>query len=145
MVMMTVYFLFYMVLVFFAKPENEQSYGMHEPIGPGNVKVDQYATSGVIYTKQKYLDPNNYDEGYFDFRCTELGGIKGTPNFTTNPELIGKQWYKICGLPYPNHAEYIVVVWSFCLLGLYAFYNAHARSAGMPVKKKAGKQRGKSD
>nr|CAB3261072.1 uncharacterized protein LOC100176636 [Phallusia mammillata] len=143
--LIAIHYLFYMVLVVFAKPENEKSYGMHEPIGPASVKVDQYATSGVVYTKQKYLDPTNYDEGYFDFRCTELGEVKGTPNITAMPELVGEQWYAVCGIPFSNHAEYIVVVWSFCLLGLYAFYNAHARSARPPTKRKVGKLRGKSD
>ncbi|XP_002129943.2 uncharacterized protein LOC100176636 [Ciona intestinalis] len=126
---LTIYYIFYMFLVMFAKPENERSYGMHEPIGPAEVKVEQYATSGVVYTKQKYLDPLNYDEGYFDFRCAEFNGVKGPPNVTKHPELIGKQWYTVCGIPYENHAEYVVVVWSFCVLGLYAFYNAFARSA----------------
>ena len=121
-----------MVLVVLAKPENVRCYGLHEPIGPADVKVEQYAVSGVIYTKQKYIDPLNFDEKYFDFRCTELGGMKGPPNVTAHPELIGEQWYAVCGTPFQNHAEYIVVVWTFCVIGFLAFYNAFARSAGDP-------------
>ena len=113
-----------------ARPENERSFGLHEPIGPANIKVQQYAVSGVEYTKQKYIDPLKYDEGYFDFRCTEIGGIKGPPNVTERPEVIGTQWYAICGKPFENHAEYVVVIWSFCAIAMFAFYNAFARSAG---------------
>jgi len=126
----TAKYLFYAVLVVFARPENQRSYGLHEPIGPASVRVNQYAASGVIYTKQKYIDPSNYDEGYFDFRCTELGGVRATPNVTAMPELVGEQWYAICGTPFENHAEYVVTIWSFCALGFFAFYNALARSAG---------------
>lgn len=118
-----------MVLVVFAKPEHERSYGMHEPLGSSKVKVDQYAMSGVVYTKQKYLDPHDYDEQYFNFRCTEINGVTGPPNITAHPELVGTDWYAICGTPFDNRAEYIVVIWSFCIIAMFAFYNALARSS----------------
>lgn len=134
-VVVTIYYIYYAFLVYYARPENERSYGMHEPLGPASETVPQQAISGVTYTKQKYLDPANYDEGYFDFRCFEHQGVRGAPNLTQHPELVGEQWYTICGVPYESHAEYCTVVWSFCLIGFYAFYNAFSRSAAAPSKK----------
>ena len=140
---LTIYYVFYIILVLVAKPENERAYGLHEPIGPESVNVDQYAISGVVYTKQKYLDPLNYDEGYFDFRCTEINGVKGPPNVTAHPELIGLQWYTICGTPFENRAEYIVVVWSFCAIAIFSFYNAFARSSDAKKAVQHSKNAGK--
>ena len=128
-VVLTIYYIFYIILVVVAKPENERSYGLHEPVGPADVKVNQYAISGVVYTKQKYIDPLYFDEKYFDFRCTKIGGITGPPNLTAHPELIGEDWYAVCGTPYENHAEYVAVVWAFCAIAIFAFYNAFARSS----------------
>lgn len=119
------HYIVFMVLVVVAKPSDVISNGLHEPIGPKHETVDQYAASGVLYTKQRYFDPSSYDEGYIDFHCVP----GGAPNISSNPELIGQNWYTVCGTPFENHYEYIVIIWSFCLLGMYAFYVALARSS----------------
>ena len=52
-------------------------------------------------------------------------------------------WYMVCGTPFPNHAEYIVVVTAFALFGLFIYYQMLAKSGKeikvktVPVKKKA--------
>lgn len=119
------HYITFMVMVVVAKPQNVVSVGLHEPLGPKSEMMEQYAASGVVYTKQRYFDPSSYDEGYIDFHCDPAG----TPNVTANPSLIGKNWYTVCGNSFENHYEYIVIIWSFCLLGIYAFYVALGRSS----------------
>lgn len=138
------HYLFYIVLVVVAKPQDVKSYGMHEKLGPKSETMEMPVISGAVYTKQRYFDPTSYDEGYIDFHCVP----EGAPNITANPELVGKSWYTVCGNKFESHAEYIVVVWAFCLLGLFAFYNALGRSATQDIvdeniyKEKSSKSHG---
>lgn len=38
------------------------------------------------------------------------------------------EFYTACGTPFPNHAEYIVVIAGVCWLALLVFINLHFRS-----------------
>lgn len=119
------HYTFYIFLVFFAKPENVISTGLHEPLGPKTELMDQYSITGAVYQKQRYFDPMSYNEGYIDFHCVS----GGAPNMSAHPDRIGESWYTVCGTKFENHAEYIVIVWAFCLLGIFVYYNVLARSS----------------
>lgn len=117
------HFVIYPLIVIYGKPENEVSSGIHEPLGPSSEKVDYYGASGQVYTKQQYFDPENYTEGYIDFHCAG-----DNPNIIKNPDLIGKDIYTVCGTPFDNRWEYIVMICAFSALGLFVYYNALSRS-----------------
>jgi len=59
-----------------------------------------------VLSKGKYLCLSDYDETYFDFHCTKEKLVDG------------ERWYTICGTPYENHMEYIVIICTVCFLGL---------------------------
>ncbi|XP_077971991.1 uncharacterized protein LOC120339138 [Styela clava] len=119
------HYIFYIILVVIAKPQYVKSHGMHETLGPRSETMKMPVVSGAVYIKQRYFDPASYDEGYIDFHCLP----EGAPNLTANPHDVGKSWYTVCGNKFENHVEYIVMIWSFCFLGIFAFYNALGRSA----------------
>ncbi|XP_069123101.1 uncharacterized protein [Argopecten irradians] len=128
-----VYFTFFIHLVVTGKPEDQVSIGLHEVIGPCNETVNMTAASGQILTKRKYLCLDDYDEDYFDFHC-----IKGKPP-------VGKEWYTVCGTPYRNHMEYIVVVGFASLFGLYWIFSLIGcgglpRGTASPSKEPKAKQ-----
>ncbi|XP_031574568.1 uncharacterized protein LOC116308317 [Actinia tenebrosa] len=106
------HFLFYLLLVVFAKPENMKSTGLHQEIGNCTQKTPVHTPLGQVLYKKTYLCSSEYDEGYFDWHCTPDG----------QPPVSGSKWYTLCGLPYPNHAEYIFVVSAFCILGFTIYY-----------------------
>ena len=64
-----------------------------------------------MLSKRTYLCASDYDESYFSFDC-----LKQLP-----PS--GSEWYTICGVPFPNHVEYILVVAAECFLGLFVYFN----------------------
>ena len=101
----------YVVLVLIEKPEKIESEGLHEPTGDCNASTSMMTALGQIVLKRTYLCPQNYDEGYYDFHCQPSGRYPAD----------GKTWYTICGTPFGNHAEYIVVVSAFCVLGMFVF------------------------
>jgi hypothetical protein len=74
-------------------------------------------------TKRKFLCTSNYDEGYFDFHCLPGG----------EPPSDGKEFYTACGTPFPNHAEYIVVIAGICWLAFIIFLNLHFLSGSEKV------------
>ena len=61
--------------------------------------------------KKHYLCAADYNEPYFDFHCLS----RGAP-----PD--GSTVYKICGTPYPNWAEYVVIIIASSLFGLAVFH-----------------------
>jgi len=127
-VVVVLHYFFYMGLVLVADPENIVATGLHEPIGPCDKWVDVHGIiSGLKLKKQRYLCPTRYDEQYFDFHCL--------PNKTVPAMRDGKpvEWYTVCGTPYPNHAEYIFVIWVLCFVGLGVFYQCFARSGELPI------------
>ena len=73
-----------------------------------------------VLKKTKYLCIDAFYEDYFSFKC-----LKKAP-------ASGKEWYTICGTAFPNHMEYIVVVSSFCVLGLFWYWQLILRSGSLP-------------
>ena len=67
--------------------------------------------------KKTYLCPTDFDEPYFDFSC--LNG--------SLPED-GSNLYTICGTPYGNGMEHIVMVVASSLFGLAVYYQLLYRS-----------------
>ncbi|XP_052783470.1 uncharacterized protein LOC128222985 [Mya arenaria] len=116
------HYTFFLYLVFTSKPENNVVTGLHEPVGPCNETNAVQTPFGAILSKKKYLCLENYDEAVFDFHCVDE---KPAP---------GSHWYTICGTPYQNHMEYIVVVCAVCLLGL-VWCLTNLRSTGLPGHK----------
>ncbi|CAH1793351.1 unnamed protein product [Owenia fusiformis] len=103
----------YMYLVLFSQPEKNVSIGLHEPLGKCGIKEPVQTVSGMVLSKDKYLCKENYDEGYYDFHCLPGG----------KPPKDGLDWYTVCGTPFPNHMEYICVIFFACALGLTVFYH----------------------
>lgn len=111
---------FYLYLVIFVKPENQRSTGFHQTIGPCGEEVSVKTPFGHVLKKSKYLCAEAFFEDYFDFSCTKT------------PPASGKEWYTICGTRYPNHIEYIIVVASFCVVGLFWYWQTLIRSGPLP-------------
>jgi len=127
-IVVILHYFFYMGLVLIADPANIVFTGLHEPIGPCEKWVDiKGIISGLKLKKRRYLCPTRYDEPYFDFHCL--------PNKTAPIPRDGKpvEWYTICGTPFPNHAEYIFVIWTLCFFGLNIYYQCFARSGDLPI------------
>ncbi|TKR80689.1 hypothetical protein L596_014721 [Steinernema carpocapsae] len=128
-----IHFLFFMLLVIVADPENTVSLGMHQPVGPCNATQPVQTLLGPL-SKKKFLCLDNYDEDYFDFHC--VPGKKNKPRAFGQIQGDGKKlgvdlpldWYEICGTPWGNHAEYIFLIWSSSLISLAIFFQMAARS-----------------
>ncbi|XP_078083081.1 uncharacterized protein LOC144502714 isoform X3 [Mustelus asterias] len=118
------HYLFFILLVTFARPERQLSVGLHETLGPCNVSKALTSPLGQTLYRRAYLCASNYDEGMFDWHC--LPGAKPPPD--------GAAWYPICGTPFPNRAEYIYTVGAFCLIGI-AFYWTALRGWAQPAKR----------
>lgn len=119
-----IHFMFYILLVLFvAHPEDLQSTGMHELIGNCSSVSSVMTVIGMVLKKKKFLCPSDYNEPVFDWHCLPNGPPPGSTN-----------WYTICGTKYPNQAEYVVVVISFCLFGLLIFREILWRSNSKRVK-----------
>lgn len=113
----------YMVMVLFFNPEDEVAIGVYEKTGPGNEYVPVHTAFGMTLQKQKYLDPSDYDEGYFDFHC--LPGGEAPDDYM--------EWYTICGTPFENRVEYIMVVGGICWTAFMVFFNMHFLSGSETV------------
>ncbi|XP_078574886.1 uncharacterized protein LOC144861065 [Branchiostoma floridae x Branchiostoma japonicum] len=113
-------FLTMWVVVAMATPEHARSIGLHQPTGPCNETEDMYLATGQVVQKGRYLCVTDYDEGYFDWHCLPGG----------QPPPHGMDWYTMCGTPYANRAEYLVVVGAIATCGIAVYYNLLAMSAG---------------
>ncbi|KAH9488362.1 hypothetical protein Btru_063328 [Bulinus truncatus] len=114
------HFGFNIFLVFTAKPENIKSIGFHQPIGACDVPITVKTPLGHFLKKNKFLCAERYFEDYFDFHCVKT------------PPPSGSEWYTICGTPYKNHAEYILIICAFCAIGLFWFWQLLYRSGQQP-------------
>jgi len=121
-----VHYMFYMMLVLVADPKNIVSEGLHQPIGPCNDTQLVHTPTGMLLERNKYLCAKDYDEKYFDFHCIPGGK---TPSQIDGQPL---EWYAICGTDFTNRAEYIVIIWSICILFSLFFYQAASRSGRTP-------------
>ncbi|XP_070545272.1 uncharacterized protein [Ptychodera flava] len=117
-VVMTLHFIIYILLAVYSKPENIRAVGLHEPTGDCNATSPVITAMGQVLSKKTYLCTTDYDEGYFDWHCLKNG----------KPPKDGLEWYTICGTPFPNHAEYTIVVSAFSLLGLFIYWQMLAKS-----------------
>jgi len=120
---MLIHYSFYVYLVFTAKPRSIRATGFHQPVGSCNETMDVLTPTGNVLKKHKYLCVEKFDEGYFDLNC-----LKKKPADKT-------EWYTVCGTSYENHAEYILVVCGFCLLGIFWFWQLLFRSGSRPRTK----------
>lgn len=94
----------FLLITTLAHPENEVSVGYHQPVGPCNETVQFPSAAGKLLSKGKYLCLTDYDEAYFDFHCVP------------HPPPAYSTWYTICGTPFSNRAEYIVIITTLSLL-----------------------------
>lgn len=78
-------------------------------------------------SKRQFLCGRDYDEPYFDWNC-ELA--KGVPPEVKKGQPV--EWYPICGTPFTNRAEYVVLVYAWCLFGLFVFYKVLGRTLPVP-------------
>ncbi|XP_046631520.1 uncharacterized protein LOC124311188 [Daphnia pulicaria] len=113
----------YLSTVLLFKPEDEVSIGVHEKTGPCNETSPIQTAFGMTLKKRKFLCTSDYDEGYFDFHC--LPGGKSPSD--------GMEFYTACGTPFPNRAEYIVVIAGICWIASLIFLNLHFRSGSEAV------------
>lgn len=109
-IQLALHYCIYLMFVVFFDPEKESSLGLHEPIGPCNIKDSLVTPFGQKLYKQKYLCPENYDESYFDFHCVD----EIPPN--------GSTWYQICGTPFENRVEYVVVLSTILFVAFGVFH-----------------------
>ncbi|KAG6457988.1 hypothetical protein O3G_MSEX010600 [Manduca sexta] len=123
---LVIHYMTYWVFVMFFDPEREVSVGLHEPVGPCNEVASLVTPFGQTLYKRKYFCPEKYDEGYFDFHCV---GNKKPPN--------GAEWYTICGTPFENRAEYVVVLTSILILASGVFYNIYFNSSASKTSQAA--------
>lgn len=118
-----IHYIFYIYLVFTSDPLSIRSIGYHQPVGPCGPKVKVLTPTGNVLKKSKYLCLKNFDEGYFDLNCVK--------------QKLGNrtEWYTVCGTQYENHAEYIIVICAFCVIGLFWFWQLLLRSGSLPRTK----------
>lgn len=116
---LVMWYTYYIVLVNWGtpRPEDIRVTGVHEQTGPCNETLTINGVTGPV-DRRKYLCVTDYDEDIFDWHC--LPGGKPPGDYL--------HWYTMCGTPYPNYAEYRLIVTGFSLLGLYVFYQVLSRS-----------------
>ncbi|CAH1725790.1 unnamed protein product [Aphis gossypii] len=100
-----VYYSTFLCFAIWGKPENEISFGPHEEIGPCNITVSSFGTE---LKKRKYLCIEDYNED-FDFHCVE-----------DVPAQYSKI-YTICGTPFKNRIEYIVLIITIIIIAFTQF------------------------
>ncbi|CAG4929378.1 unnamed protein product [Parnassius apollo] len=124
---LAVHYAIYWLFVVFFDPNKERSLGLHEPVGPCNEVSSLMTPFGQTLYKRTYLCPDDYNEAYFDFSC--VGGKK--------PEN-GATWYLICGTPFANRAEYIIIISTIIIVAAGVFYGLYfktVRQDSTPSKK----------
>ncbi|GAB0089641.1 uncharacterized protein DMENIID0001_042170 [Sergentomyia squamirostris] len=107
------YLTFLLIPVFF-NPEDAVSMGLHEPVGDCNKTVQ---VPGLFKTLQKrvFLCVTDYDEAYYDFHC--LPGQKLPKE--------GSSWYTVCGTPFENRVEYILILSLIAFVAFMVFSSIH--------------------
>lgn len=104
------YYLALFLIAVYVKPENIVSVGVHETIGDCNEYLPVHTPLGDVLSKRKYLCLTDFDEDYYNFEC--LNGERRNED---------KTWYSICGTPFTNYYEYLVVVGIVCVYGSIIF------------------------
>ncbi|KHN86195.1 hypothetical protein Tcan_10075 [Toxocara canis] len=121
-----IHYLFYMTLTMVVRPENVVAEGLHQPIGMCNVTEMIDTPWGMELERQKYICAYGHEGKYFDFHC--LPGGKAPTHIWDEP----LEWYIMCGTPFENRLEYIVVIWWWSILAMVLLYEIGARSGTTP-------------
>ncbi|KAL6042534.1 EXPERA domain-containing protein [Balamuthia mandrillaris] len=126
-----VHYTFYMVLVLVADPSQVRATGLHQGMTRSLTKCesskdDVFTAFGQHLYRNTYLCLDHYDEDV-SLRCPQSAGseahnISDWPQWNDNDEHIYR-WYTLCGTAYSNWAEYTVIIWAFCILGLVLYSN----------------------
>lgn len=124
-------YIFLMVLVVVVDPLNIVSEGIHQPIGPCKQMEEVNTPAGLVLQRGKYLCATSYDEKYFDFHCVPNGIPKQQDDGTG--KLLPLEYYAICGTDFVNRAEYVIVIWSCCIMFGFIAYQMAACSGSTPV------------
>lgn len=127
--MVLLHFLLWIFLTMYGRPELIQSTGFHEKTGNCSAISAVQTASGKVLSRKTFLCTSDYDEGYYDFHCLRGG----------KPPADGLEWYTICGTPFPNALEYLIVVSAFSLFGLFVYVQMLGFSGKQP-KSKASRQ-----
>ncbi|XP_053684180.1 uncharacterized protein LOC128734162 [Sabethes cyaneus] len=109
---LVIHYTTFMAMVLFLDPENVVAAGLHEPIGDCEAKTPVYTVLKTL-EKRTYLCVNDYDEKYFDFHCL------------SRPPKDGAYWYTICGTPFENRAEYVLIMLLISFIALMVFRTIH--------------------
>jgi hypothetical protein len=96
----------------FIDPASEISIGWHEPIGPCHEKSSMLNALGQTLYKRKYLCLTDNDESYFGWSCLS----------NKKPPQNGASWYTICGTPFINRVEYIIILITCAIFGCSFFF-----------------------
>ncbi|XP_033209132.1 uncharacterized protein LOC117167967 isoform X2 [Belonocnema kinseyi] len=110
---LVIYYLIFFGMALIGDPSSEVSIGLHEPIGPCEEKVAIKTAFGQTLYKRKYLCVTDYDESYFNFSCLPNGKPSGK---------IG-EYYTICGTPFENRVEYIILMLTITIIAAGVFLN----------------------
>jgi len=108
----------YLFILCAFRPENEVSIGVHERTGPCNDTSYVQTAFGMSLAKRTYLCPSDYGEDYFDFHCLP-GRVQPEDDV---------RWYTICGTPFENHVEYLMMIGGVTWIALIVFFNMFFRS-----------------
>ncbi|ELT96479.1 hypothetical protein CAPTEDRAFT_169444 [Capitella teleta] len=115
-----VHYAFFFLLSIYGQPEKMKSTGLHEPIGDCSAISPVYTAFGQVLSKRTFLCASDFDEQYFNFECLN----EVPPN--------ASDWYTVCGTPFPNHVEYMIVVGAECIMGLFIYFNMLYRGGAQP-------------
>ena len=77
-----------------------------------------FLAGGQSLAKRTYLCPSDYGEDYFDFHCLP-GRVQPEDDV---------RWYTICGTPFENHVEYLMMIGGVTWIALIVFFNMFFRS-----------------
>jgi hypothetical protein len=106
-----IHFVIYVIFAITGQPEFIRSVGHHQPTGNCSHITPVQAPTGQVLSKQTYLCTSKFDEPYFDFHCVAGGKVPAD----------GLSWYEICGTPFTNHIEHIIVVSALSVFGFWVY------------------------
>ncbi|XP_058831323.1 uncharacterized protein LOC131689942 isoform X1 [Topomyia yanbarensis] len=112
MVHLVIHYAAFFAMVIFLNPEEVVAAGLHEPIGDCQARTPVHTVLKTL-EKRTYLCVDDYDEKYFDFHC-----LNKLPKD-------GAYWYTICGTPFENRAEYVLVISLISFVAFMVFRTIH--------------------
>lgn len=118
--LITLYFIFFVVNMSVAVPENHMSTGVHQTVGECN----EYATDMAGHQRQVYLCQENFEED-FNFQCSAFKDYKAKPVY------YGSSWYTVCSNPHTDKLLYIMAESFLALMGILTYrlaFNQHEKS-----------------